>query len=122
MPHVAERTSFAGSDRGRDVGWYSRNSDFQTHPVKGLEPNGCGFYDLTGNVHEWTQDWWGDFPEVATDPIGVESSVYRVSRGGSWWGGGKHARVAHRHRNEELVPKDHVGMRVGRTALGAIEW
>ena len=44
-----------GEDDIDEVAWYSDNSDWKTHPV-GEKPNGCGLYDMTGNVLEWCAD------------------------------------------------------------------
>lgn len=34
-----------------------------TSPVGSFPPNGYGLYDTTGNVWEWTNDWYTDRPE-----------------------------------------------------------
>ena len=65
------------------AGWYNENSDGMTHPVGGKEPNGWGFYDMHGNVWEWTRDWSGDLA-YGTDPVGASSSECRMLRGGGY--------------------------------------
>ncbi len=34
----------------RITGWYSKNSNTQTHEVAQLKPNELGFYDMSGNL------------------------------------------------------------------------
>jgi formylglycine-generating enzyme len=52
-----------------------------------LEPNRFGIYNLGDNVHEWCVDWYHpDYCRAAPhrNPVSLEPSARRASRGGSW--------------------------------------
>ncbi|MDR1166201.1 MAG: formylglycine-generating enzyme family protein [Deltaproteobacteria bacterium] len=78
---------FFGSDAKflGDYAWFAENSGGQTRPVGGKKPNPWGFYDLYGNVWEWTEDFYGKYQgDSATDPGGPSAGSERTSRGCSW--------------------------------------
>ena len=57
----------------------------QTKEVGSYPANVWGLRDMHGNVWEWCQDWYGDYPSGAvTDPTGVPNGSFRVFRGGCW--------------------------------------
>ncbi|MGH9276995.1 MAG: formylglycine-generating enzyme family protein [Acidimicrobiales bacterium] len=65
-----------------DDGWYG------TSPVKSFRPNGYGFYDMAGNVWEWTSDVFrpdhAAAPAPCCEPSGAGEEIpRRVIKGGS---------------------------------------
>lgn len=91
---------FAGfsNESGLDnYSWHTENSEKQTHPVGEKLPNGLGLYDMTGNVWEWVQDWFGDYSSSSREnPQGPSSGSSRVLRGGTFLSGPKGLRMAFR--------------------------
>lgn len=75
-----------------------------TTAVMSYPPNGHGLYDMSGNVYEWCQDWYGYnyYDASSQEPVqpgGPLQGVYRVLRGGCWKSLKEDLRCSHRHRN-----------------------
>lgn len=69
--------------------WFALNANGKTQAVGKKLPNGLGFYDMSGNVWEWCQDWYGDRyygSSPRNNPQGPPAGTMRVLRGGSWIG------------------------------------
>jgi len=75
---------YSGSDDPDEVAWHEDNAG-EVQPVGGLQANAWGLHDMSGNVDEWTGDWYDDYPaEAGEDPWGPARGSNRVIRGGSW--------------------------------------
>ena len=87
----------------------------ETREVGQYGPNPWGFFDMHGNVWEWTADWFAaayptDNPTI--DPTGPASGSDRVRRGGSWDNVGATLRSAKRYSNTPST-RSNIGFRVG---------
>ena len=118
---LSQGYEYAGSNTIDDVAWYlynipsltSGSGDHGTQTVATKAPNELGLYDMSGNVEEWCQDWWGDYTNGAQiNPTGPASGSYRVIRGGSWYGNASGCRVSCRRLYVPLSASNNVGLRL----------
>jgi len=77
------------------------------------------FYDLGGNVAEWTHDIYALYPgesrQLVTDPVGPVSGKHHVIRGASW----RHGSITElrlSYRDYSSKPRYDLGFRIARYA------
>ena len=89
-----------------------------TQPVGKKRPNAWGLHDMIGNVWEWCQDSYGDYPSgTVADPSAARTGSVRVNRGGGWNVIAGRCRSAYRFRSSPSLPSSFLGFRV---ALGPV--
>lgn len=84
-----------------------------TAPADAFEPNAWGLYNCSGNVWEWTADWFTTNHEVGPPPLGTS----RVVKGGSYLCHDSYChryRIAARSSNTPDSSTGHQGFRIAR--------
>ena len=102
-----------------DNGGYGCGKDSTWAVGAGSAPNGYGLYDMSGNVWEWVNDWYGSSyygTSAATDPQGPGSGSYRVYRGGGFYDiGAYYLRSSRRFDDDPSDAYGDLGFRCSRS-------
>jgi formylglycine-generating enzyme required for sulfatase activity len=108
--------SWGATIAAANANWNHGADPNQTVNVGQFSANPWGFFDMHGNVREWTADWYqAAYPSgnPVIDPTGPASGSSRVGRGGSWGNTGPYLRSARRFPNTPGYRVNYLGFRVG---------
>ena len=100
---------YSGCQVGSYAGW--------TVYVGRYPANAFGLYDMHGNLYEWCNDWYSQYGEAVTDPVGPLWTPYRVVRGGYWWFGAQYCRSASRNAYGGDFSNESIGFRPVRSVF-----
>lgn len=93
----------------------TRDGYIYTAPVGKYRPNAFDLYDMTGNVREFTTDWYDSVYYSrcpSENPRGALNGFDRVNRGGGWGHNAFEARCSHRIYCNPSFRTFYIGFRV----------
>ena len=113
---LTESHRYSGSSTIGRVGWYEDNSRRTTHSVCTKDKNLLELCDMSGNVFEWVEDWYGADTSMFsnTDPRGPSSGETKVLRGGSYLSPKNVLRNAFRYNTAPGYRDGQMGLRLVR--------
>ena len=115
-----DKFQYAGSDNLDEVAWYKENSKGSAHQVGLKKANQLGIHDLSGNLNEWCQDWFGYYDSTPqTNPSGAATGRGRITRSGSWDSNAVNCRVSDRYLNYPGIDIGAIGFRLAMSGVPA---
>lgn len=113
---------YAGGNSINNIAWYNISMPY----ITGFKSsNELGLYDMSGNLLEWCQDWYGRYSSgKQINPQGPSNALYhpllnvpmRVMRGGYFCGGAELCRVSWRGDSASFgINEDFLGLRLALT-------
>lgn len=109
----SQNNKFSGYSVLAACGWYYSNSESSTHEVGKKYPNELGIYDMSGNVREWCNDWFGYYTtDKANNPQGPNNGNMKINRGGSWSTPAINCRNSYRHTDFPNETSHDLGFRL----------
>ncbi len=103
-----------------DIAWYrsAESVDDTAHTVAKKQPNAFGFYDMLGNVFEWTDAPFAAYPGGQMPPEtpgAAEAAALKVLRGGAIDTAAEYSRAAYRYQLHPSYTSYNIGFRVVRS-------
>lgn len=106
---------YAGSNDLDEVAWMHANSaQKDSHsPVAQKKPNELGLYDMSGNVMEWCEDYYGKYSAARqVNPVNQRKSSFHVIRGGAYNSFAPFCRTTNRYMYDTRRRRVQVGLRL----------